>query len=178
MIVFREAIIGFVTAALSIIVALAWRDYITFLFDNYVKKNINCKSVLMTASIYVVVVTIIGLIITSLLTEFQKRHEENDEEDFERLNKKAEETETRIRKIQSVSDKQITNDESLEFKRKPNKFDTVQSILGVKDDKVLRVALEDQQVDSQNRKIKKKQRDRLKSLIVPGDIGIMKGRYN
>ena len=174
---FREALVGFITAALSIVVALAWRDYITFIFDEYIKKGINIENRAMAGLVYALVVTVIGLVVTSVITKYQRQIEEKQEQEMERIRQQTEENRSRVERIKAVSDQQITDDEPIAFDRKPHPMDTVDSILGVKDDKVLRAAIDDGRVDSANEERMKRYKRRLRQVIVPKDIGVMRNRY-
>lgn len=172
---FREAIVGFITAALSIIVALAWRDYITFIFDSYIKGNIEVESAALSGLIYVVLITAIGLLITSIITKYQQQVEESKEQEQSELEEKYNENVERIRRMDAMMDKQVTDDEPIKFKSKPSNASVTYDM---KDNEVLKRALDDDKAELYNADLKKECKRKLAERVIPKGVGMMDRRYD
>lgn len=180
---YTEAIITFIVSALSIVIALAWRDYINDMFDRYIKKRLTGLSPAVSGIIYVAIVTFIGITISLVLTEQQERHEKEQEERERRLIKRVEENRNRVQRVGNIVDEQIQEespdpDEVKENLPKPSyRVHAIRSILGVDDKKVVSSALEEsREIQLINSRLSEYDR-KLSSAIIPKDVGLLHGRY-
>lgn len=172
----------FIVGVLSVVIALAWRDYINSMFETYVKPRLSWLSPAVSGLAYVLIVSAIGLAVSYLLTMYQERTQEQEEYRVERTKSMLRDNESRVNRVRTVIGSQVDvqaseADMQCEIPTKQRRLYNARSLLGVDDKQVIESAFNDSKEDKKEHEVLTKYEDRLSKLVLPRDIGVMHNRY-